>query len=67
MRAFSLEHQVPYSTVIFSGSTDDLTARFSLSGAIPATILYDPQGKEVERWVGQVAHEDIERIKAKVS
>jgi thiol-disulfide isomerase/thioredoxin len=63
---FSAKYQIRYPNVIFSGSTDELTARFSLSGTIPATILYNPQGQEVERWVGRLAHEDIEWIKAKV-
>lgn len=67
VRTFSAKHKVPYSNVIYSGSTDDLTARFSLTGAIPATILYDPQGKEVERWVGQLVEEDFSRIKSLVS
>lgn len=67
VRDFSTKYQIRYPNVIFSGSTDELTARFSLSGTIPATILYDPQGQEVERWVGRLVHEDIEWIKAKVS
>lgn len=67
VRDFSTKYQIQYPNVIFSGSTDELTARFSLSGTIPATILYDPQGQEVERWVGRLVHEDIEWIKAKVS
>lgn len=67
VRDFSTKYQIQYPNVIFSGSTDDLTARFSLSGTIPATILYDPQGREVERWVGRLVHEDIEWIRAKVS
>jgi thiol-disulfide isomerase/thioredoxin len=66
VRAFGAQHQIPYPTVIFSGSTDDLTARFALSGTIPATILYTPQGQEVERWVGRLAQEDFSRIKALV-
>jgi thiol-disulfide isomerase/thioredoxin len=65
--AFNIRYEIPYPTVIYSGSTDDLTARFALSGAIPATILYNPQGQEVERWVGRLAQEDLARIKAKVS
>lgn len=67
VRAFNAQHRVPYANVIFSGSTDDLTTRFSLSGAIPASILYDPQGKEIERWVGRLVEEDFARIKTKVS
>jgi len=66
VRAFGVQHRMAYPTVIYSGSTDDLTARFALSGAIPATILYNPQGQEVERLVGRLAHEDFERIKAAV-
>jgi thiol-disulfide isomerase/thioredoxin len=67
VRDFSAKYQIQYPNVIFSGSTDELTARFSLSGSIPSTILYNPQGEEVERWVGRLVHEDIEWIKAKVS
>ncbi len=67
VRDFGARFQIQYPNVIFSGSTDELTARFSLSGSIPATILYDPQGREVERWVGKLEHGDLERIKGKVS
>lgn len=67
VRAFGAQYKVPYPNVIFSGSTDALTARFSLSGTIPATILYDPAGKEVERWVGRLVEDDFSRIKEKVS
>jgi thiol-disulfide isomerase/thioredoxin len=67
VRAFSMQYRVPYANIIYSGSTDDLTARFSLTGAIPASILYDPQGKEVERWVGRLVEEDFGRIKTLVS
>ena len=67
VRTFNTQYRVPYANVIFSGSTDDLTTRFSLSGAIPASILYDPQGKEVERWVGRLVEEDFARIKTKIS
>ena len=67
VRAFNTQYRVPYANVIFSGSTDDLTARFSLTGAIPASILYDPQGKEVERWVGRLVEEDFARIRTKIS
>jgi len=67
VRAFGSQHQIPYPTVIFSGSTDDLTARFVLSGTIPATILYNPQGQEVDRWVGRLEQEDFSRIKSLVS
>jgi thiol-disulfide isomerase/thioredoxin len=67
VRNFSIQHRIAYPNVIYSGSTDDLTARFSLSGSIPATILYDPSGKEVERWTGRLVESDIARIKALVS
>lgn len=67
VQAFASKYQMKYPNVIYSGSTDDLTARFALSGAIPATILYNPQGQEVERWVGRLNHEDFGRIKSLVS
>lgn len=67
VRSFAEMHRMGYPNIIFSGSTDDLTARFQLSGTIPASILYNPQGEEVERWIGRLAESDIERIRSLVS
>ncbi len=66
VRNFSTQYQIQYPNVIYSGSTDDLTARFSLGGTIPTSILYNPQGKEVERWTGRLVDEDFARIKSLV-
>lgn len=64
---FGVQYQIKYPNVIYSGSLDDLTARFSLGGTIPTTILYNPQGGEVERWTGRLGGEDFDRIKSLVS
>jgi len=64
---FATQYQIRYPNVIYSGSLDDLTARFSLGGTIPTTILYDPQGKEVERWTGRLVEADFTRIKSLLS
>lgn len=66
VQKFGLQHQIQFPNVVFSGSTDDLTARFALGGTIPTSILYDPQGKEVERWTGRLAEDDFTRIRAMV-
>lgn len=67
VRSFAEMHRMAYPNIIFSGSTDDLTSRFRLSGTIPASILYNPQGEEVERWIGRLAESDIEWIRSLVS
>ncbi len=67
VRNFGIQYHVEFPNVIFSGSTDDLTSRFSLGGAIPTSILYNPQGEEVERWTGRLVEEDFARIVTLVS
>jgi thiol-disulfide isomerase/thioredoxin len=62
VRDFGVQYRIRYPNVIFSGSTDDLTTRFSLGGTIPTSILFDPQGKEIERWTGRLVDGDFARI-----
>lgn len=64
VRNFGVQHKVLFPNIIFSGSLDDLTARFALGGTIPTSILYDPQGREVERWIGRLVEDDVARIKS---
>ena len=59
--------KVSYPMYVYDGSIDELVNRFKLSGAIPTSILYDPQGQEVERWVGSLQAGDLARIRSKVS
>jgi len=63
---FAGEYQVLYSNVVYTGSADDLIGRFSLSGVIPTSILYDPQGHEADRWVGAMVDEDLRRIRQRI-
>jgi thiol-disulfide isomerase/thioredoxin len=64
---FRQSQRVGYPMYIYDGSTDDLVARFKLSGAIPTSILYNPQGQEVERWVGALGADDLARIRSTIS
>jgi len=66
VREFGIHSKIQYPNIIFSGSTDELTARFALGGTIPTSILYDPQGRETERWVGKFAESDLARISSLV-
>lgn len=58
---------VPYPLALYSGSNDALTVRFRLSGAIPATLLYDPEGREAGRWERRLTKADLARIRALVA
>ncbi len=64
---FRQSQKITYPMYIYDGSTDDLVARFKLSGAIPTSILYNPQGQEVERWVGILGADDLARIRSRIS
>jgi len=57
---------ITYPNLIYSGGTDELVSRFNLSGVIPVSILYDPQGKEAARWVGVLRDADLGSIRAQV-
>ena len=43
-----------YPNLIYRGDQDPVLEAFDLSGAIPYSILYDGEGRVVERWDGQV-------------
>jgi len=64
---FAVRYGVTYPNIVFAGSVDDLTERFSLSGSIPTTILYDPRGREADRWIGALTEIDLHSIRARVS
>ncbi|MEW5701508.1 MAG: TlpA family protein disulfide reductase [Candidatus Zixiibacteriota bacterium] len=64
---FAAKYQMSYPTVVFSGSTDDLIQHFSLTGVIPTTILYDPDGREQNRWIGALTDSDLDQIRRLVS
>lgn len=63
---YRAQFAVPYPLVLYSGSNDALTARFRLSGAIPATLLYDPAGQEAGRWERRLTKSDLARIRTLV-
>jgi thiol-disulfide isomerase/thioredoxin len=62
---FGARYRVSYPNLIYTGSTDALTERFNLTGVIPVTLLFDPRGNEVERWVGVMTAADFERVRVR--
>ncbi len=56
---FQHRFAVPYANLVFTGTIDELTERFSLTGSLPTTILIDPSGNQVQQFVGIVEHDDL--------
>jgi thiol-disulfide isomerase/thioredoxin len=52
--AFQTTYSIPYTNIVYTGSIDELANRFELSGAIPTSILYDPQGQLAQQFVGKL-------------
>lgn len=52
--AFQSKYSIPYTNIVYTGSIDELANRFQLSGAIPTSILYDPQGQARQQFVGRL-------------
>lgn len=45
---------VSYPNLIYRGDQDPVLEAFELSGGIPYSILYDRDGRVVERWDGKI-------------
>jgi len=52
--AFQEKYAIPYPNLVYKGSQDDLVNRFDLTGAVPTTILFDPQGHVKHQFVGML-------------
>ena len=63
---FLHRYSVPYPNLVFIGDMDALTERLQLSGAIPTTILFDPQGKPAQQYVGKLEREQFDAVKKRV-
>jgi thiol-disulfide isomerase/thioredoxin len=63
---FQTKHSIPYPNLVYLGSMDDLTNRLELSGALPTTILFDPQGKPAQHFVGKLDQPQFATIKKHV-
>jgi thiol-disulfide isomerase/thioredoxin len=50
-----------YPNLIYRGDQDPVLEAFDLSGAVPYSILYDAEGRVVERWDGQVDPRAVRR------
>lgn len=67
VRLFASAHEVVYPNIIYQGPSQPLLDRFGFSGAIPLSILIDPEGVEHTRWTGQLTTGDLGAIRAAVS
>jgi len=47
------EAGVGYPNLIYRGDQDPLIEGFDLPGPIPYSVLYDPQGQQVQNWAGK--------------
>ncbi len=47
------ESGVGYPNLIYRGDQDPLIEGFALPGPIPYSVLYDPQGQQVQNWAGK--------------
>src|SRR6185503_155803 len=52
---------VSYPNLVYTGDQDPLLEGFRLSGAIPYSILYDSNGRDVKRFEAQVEIEALRR------
>lgn len=52
--AFQTNYAIPYTNIVYTGSIDELSNRFELSGAIPTSILFDPQGQVKQQFIGKL-------------
>lgn len=64
--AFAVTHRVGYPQLLYRGSNDSLLARFRLSGVLPTTLLFDPDGVEVGRWEGKLSAATLRSIRNRV-
>ena len=63
---FQIKHSVPYPNLVFIGGVDALTERLQLAGALPTTILFDPQGNSVEHSAGKLERGQLDVIRERV-
>jgi hypothetical protein len=53
VQEFLVRTPTPYPHQIYTGGQDDIAAAFKLSGSIPYAILYDGEGRELQRFEGR--------------
>ena len=63
---FQSTHRIPYTNLIYTGTSDQLTELLDLPGALPITILFDPEGNPVKQIVGMLDDADFEWIAGKL-
>lgn len=62
VQEFVRDREIPFPMLVLNGETPDgLNERYELPGAIPATLAFDANGKEVDR---EEQGADLERLRA---
>jgi hypothetical protein len=51
---------LPWQQVVYHGGQDELFKPFQMSGMIPFSVLYDSQGRELQRFTGKFQRGQIE-------
>lgn len=67
VRSFAASHAISYPNIVYEGPPEPLLGRFKFSGAIPLSILIDPDGAEQARWTGRLTDGNLATIRAAVS
>lgn len=63
IRDFAKEKEIPFPIRVINDELDKIMAALGaeLSGALPATLVLDPEGKVAQLWERQVTIEDLRR------
>ncbi len=61
VRAQLQQTPTPYPHVVYDGRQDPLFQLFDMPGGIPYAVLYDADGRALERFAGKVSPETVRR------
>ncbi len=67
VKEFQEKYAIPYTNLVFLGSTDELTDHLDLSGALPTTILFNPSGEVANQYIGLVEKAELDKIARRIS
>jgi hypothetical protein len=59
VQEFLKQTPVPYAQLVYVGSQDALFNTFELPGAIPCALLYDAQGRLLQRFDGPLPRDAV--------
>ncbi len=58
---FLRDRGIRYPNIYFTGRTTELTDRLKFEGALPATFVFGPDGKELTRVVGRLNYDSFSK------